>query len=144
MQGEFAENTDVLDGHLRALAQRDVSVCYFSYGGWFYGIAHGMTHKNVDLRIRQYRVADDASASLGNVRGNLSEEVSSQQARLNLQYAPVADLVTKQGMGHRGIHPPLKRAEDFLSTPCNQGRGRPSADEMNGLDFPIVDGRDND
>jgi CRISP-associated protein Cas1 len=39
------------------LCQRDIPLCYLSSGGWFYGITHGMSHKNVELRRRQYAAA---------------------------------------------------------------------------------------
>lgn len=44
---------------LRELAVRGIPVCHFSYGGWFYATTHGMTHKNVELRIRQFHAFDD-------------------------------------------------------------------------------------
>ncbi len=39
------------------LFEREIPVCYFSTGGWFRGIAHGLPHKNIELRIRQHAVA---------------------------------------------------------------------------------------
>lgn len=44
---------------VRELCVRSIPICYFSSGGWFYGITHGMSHKNVELRRLQYRLADD-------------------------------------------------------------------------------------
>ncbi len=49
---------------LRELMQRSIPVCYFSYGGWFYGISKGMPHKNVELRKLQYRAHTDKKKSL--------------------------------------------------------------------------------
>ena len=42
---------------IRELCTREIPICYFSHGGWFYGITHGMFHKNVELRRRQYAAA---------------------------------------------------------------------------------------
>ena len=53
---------------LREFCDRGIPVCYFSYGGWFYGITHGMTHKNVELRIRQFSTAADPAASVAIAR----------------------------------------------------------------------------
>ena len=36
------------------MCDRNIPICYFSYGGWFRGITNGMSHKNVELRCRQY------------------------------------------------------------------------------------------
>ena len=49
---------------VRELNVRGVSVCHFSYGGWFHGMTTGLVHKNVELRIRQYAIAGDAEQSL--------------------------------------------------------------------------------
>lgn len=46
------------------LLQRNVPICYFSYGGWFYGYSQGNSHKNVELRIKQFSVAGDSQKSL--------------------------------------------------------------------------------
>ncbi|MDH7516281.1 MAG: CRISPR-associated endonuclease Cas1, partial [Bacteroidota bacterium] len=43
---------------------RGIPVLFFSMGGWFKGIAHGMAHKNVELRWAQYEAARDAVRSL--------------------------------------------------------------------------------
>jgi len=43
---------------------RDIPVLFFSMGGWFKGLAHGMAHKNVEMRLAQYRAAQDPAASL--------------------------------------------------------------------------------
>jgi CRISPR-associated protein Cas1 len=47
-----------------SLCQRDIPICHYSSGGWFYGITHGMTHKNVELRLYQYRKAESKSEAL--------------------------------------------------------------------------------
>lgn len=53
---------------LGELLQRGIPVCFFSHGGWFYGIAQGHTHKNVELRMFQYRIAGDTGESLAIAR----------------------------------------------------------------------------
>jgi len=53
---------------IQTLCDRGIPVCYFSSGGWFYGITRGMDHKNVDLRRAQYRAADDPTRSLALAR----------------------------------------------------------------------------
>lgn len=57
-------NVQVTTPTLRELLERNIPVCYFTYGGWFYGITHGMSHKNVELRRLQYHLADDPKRSL--------------------------------------------------------------------------------
>ena len=45
---------------MRAAFSRDIPVCWFSYGGWFQGIAHGLPSKHVELRRRQVGIAAQA------------------------------------------------------------------------------------
>ena len=49
---------------MQAVLGRGLPVCLLSHGGWLYGMAVGMTHKNVELRRLQFRTAEDAGASL--------------------------------------------------------------------------------
>lgn len=49
---------------IRELCSRGIPICHLSHGGWFYGITHGMFHKNVELRRRQYAAAEDREKSL--------------------------------------------------------------------------------
>jgi CRISPR-associated protein Cas1 len=50
-------NVQVTTQLLRELFVRDAPVAWFSYGGWFSGIATGLPSKNVELRRRQVIVA---------------------------------------------------------------------------------------
>lgn len=50
-------NVQVSTQLLHECFRRSVPVAYFSYGGWFLGMAAGLPHKNVDLRIRQVGIA---------------------------------------------------------------------------------------
>lgn len=45
---------------VQALCEADIPVCYFSMGGWFYGITTGLSTKNVFLRQRQFACAREA------------------------------------------------------------------------------------
>ena len=45
---------------MRAAFSRQIPVCWFSYGGWFQGIAEGLPSKHVELRRRQAGIAAQA------------------------------------------------------------------------------------
>ena len=45
---------------MRAAFSRQIPVCWFSYGGWFQGVAHGLPSKHVELRRRQVGIAAQA------------------------------------------------------------------------------------
>lgn len=47
-------NVQITTQALREMCNRNIPICHFTYGGWFSGITTGMSHKNVELRCRQY------------------------------------------------------------------------------------------
>jgi CRISP-associated protein Cas1 len=46
-------HVQITTGALGACFDREIPVAFFSHGGWFRGMAHGLPGKNVDLRRRQ-------------------------------------------------------------------------------------------
>ncbi len=57
-------NIQVTTQAIRELASHGIPICYFSFGGYFQAMTIGLTHKNVELRIRQYEAAGIAERSL--------------------------------------------------------------------------------
>jgi CRISPR-associated protein Cas1 len=57
------------------LMQRNVPVLHFTHGGWFQGICLGMSHKNVELRIKQFEWARDSERSLSIARSLVSGKI---------------------------------------------------------------------
>lgn len=57
-------NVQVSTQVIHELCRRNIPVCYLSGGGWFYGVTHGITHKNVELRKRQFEVASNPGECL--------------------------------------------------------------------------------
>lgn len=57
-------NATVTTPALQELASRGVPICHFTAGNWFHAITHGMPSRNVGLRVRQFAVAANATASL--------------------------------------------------------------------------------
>ena len=58
-------NVQISTQALGEMIDRNIPISYFSYGGWFRGMSLGMPHKNVELRIKQYRVYNDENKRLG-------------------------------------------------------------------------------
>ncbi|BCJ50439.1 CRISPR-associated exonuclease Cas4/endonuclease Cas1 fusion [Actinoplanes sp. NBRC 14428] len=52
-------NVTVTPQAMRELFARDIPVCWFSYGGWFSGMAEGLPNKHVELRRSQYTATPD-------------------------------------------------------------------------------------
>lgn len=57
-------NATVGSALLRELFDRGVPVLWFSFGGWFSGVATGMPPGNIELRQRQYRAATIGAGQL--------------------------------------------------------------------------------
>lgn len=53
-------NVNMSTPALTTLLDRNIPVTFHSYGGWLRGIARGLDHRNVDIRIEQYRKSFDA------------------------------------------------------------------------------------
>ena len=69
-------NVQITAQATRELLDRGLPVCHFSYGGWLKGITASMSHKNVELRIAQFRAAADLSFSL-----SISQEIVKAKIR---------------------------------------------------------------
>ena len=52
-------NVSVTAQAMRELFAREIPVCWFSYGGWFTGMAEGLPGKHVDLRRGQYTASPE-------------------------------------------------------------------------------------
>lgn len=57
-------NVQVTSQLLREFFAREIPVCWFSYGGWFQGIAEGLPSKHVELRRRQVALAHQAGLAI--------------------------------------------------------------------------------
>ena len=63
-QINLSGNVQVSTQLLHAAFREGIPVCWFSYGGWFQGMAHGLPSKHVELRRRQVAVAAQAGLPL--------------------------------------------------------------------------------
>lgn len=57
-------NVNVTPQALRALFAREIAICWFSYGGWFTGMAEGLPSKHVDLRRSQYTAPPEQTLAI--------------------------------------------------------------------------------
>lgn len=75
-------NVQISSQALAALFREEIPVCFFSYGGWFNGIARGLTHKHVHLRRAQFKTAEDANRSLEIARALVRSKIRNQRTLL--------------------------------------------------------------
>ena len=66
-------NVQISSQMMRAAFRENIPVCWFSYGGWFQGIAEGLPSKHVDLRRRQVAIAVQAGLPIAKsmIKGKL-------------------------------------------------------------------------
>ncbi len=67
---------------LRSLAEREIPVFHHTYGGWLVAVTSGVPQRNVELRVEQYRVADDPSRSLPIARAIVAGKLRNQRTLL--------------------------------------------------------------
>lgn len=75
-------NVQVTAAAIRELADRNIPISYFSYGGWFTALTSGMCHKNVELRMAQSKAAFDPQAALSIARGFISAKIKNSRTLL--------------------------------------------------------------
>lgn len=67
---------------VQALCEQEVPIAYFSMGGWFYGVTHGLGVKNIYLRREQFRLADVPGFCLRLARALTAGKIRNQRTML--------------------------------------------------------------
>lgn len=99
---------------LTALLQKGVPVCHFTHGGWFYGISQGNTHKNVELRIKQFDLARSKSRSLDLAKKFVSGKIKNCRTLIRRNDADVSkEVLATLGSLVKEVDS-AKRAENLL------------------------------
>jgi CRISP-associated protein Cas1 len=75
-------NVQLTTQSIQALCEAAIPICYFSQGGWFYGITTGLNSKNIFLRRTQFRLADEEWFALGLARRLVAGKIRNQRTML--------------------------------------------------------------
>lgn len=75
-------NVSITTPALAALLEREIPVTFHSHGGWFRGVAHGLGHRNVEVRTAQYRMSFDEAACLRFARELVAAKITNQRTIL--------------------------------------------------------------
>ena len=75
-------NVSITTPALSALMDREIPVAFHSYGGWFRGLAHGIGHRNVDIRTAQYQSSFDSNFCLRFARDLVAAKIVNQRTIL--------------------------------------------------------------
>ncbi len=103
-------NVQITAQALHLLCEREIPICHFSYGGWFYGLTEGTGHKNVELRLHQYRAHADAQASLVLARSFVTGKIHNCRTLLRRNGRNVAPEVLQE------LHTYAERSRTASST----------------------------
>jgi len=86
-------NVQITTQALHELCDRNIPICHFSHGGWFYGVTHGMSHKNVELRRKQFALAENPDKSIEIARAFISGKIRNCRTMLRRNDASVPQKV---------------------------------------------------
>lgn len=75
-------NIQVTTQAIQSLCEAEVPVCYFSQGGWFYGITQPLCTKNVFLRQKQYAMAREPWFCMRLARQLVAGKIRNQRTML--------------------------------------------------------------
>lgn len=80
-------NVQISTQALRALLERDIPVAFFTSGGWYQGRAIGFEPKNIELRLAQFRAADDVERCLVFARTFIVAKIKNCRTMLRRNHA---------------------------------------------------------
>ncbi len=72
-------NVSITTPALATLMDREIPVAFHSHGGWFRGIAHGIGHRNVEVRTAQYQRSFDLTYCLAFARDLVAAKIVNQR-----------------------------------------------------------------
>jgi CRISPR-associated protein Cas1 len=75
-------NVQITTQAVQALCEAEVPICYFSMGGWFYGITMGLNTRNVFLRRSQFRLAEQEYFARAIARRLVAGKIRNQRTLL--------------------------------------------------------------
>lgn len=86
---------------LRELAARDVTILHLSYGGWLAAVTTPPPHKNIELRRRQFQVAENQKLCLYLARSFVSGKIRNSRTLLRRNARELPDNVIHRLAEHR-------------------------------------------
>jgi CRISPR-associated protein Cas1 len=98
---------------IQALCEAGIPICYFSMGGWFYGITTGLNQKNVFLRRSQFRFAEQDYFPVVLARRLVAGKIRNQRTLLQRNHVE-PDRNTLAGLKEMAEHAEGARTLDEL------------------------------
>ena len=102
-------NVQITTQAIQALCRAERPICYFSMGGWFYGVTSGMSIKNVVLRKAQILLSDYDWYSLRIARALVAGKIRNQRTMLLRNHIEPPELELRE------MRRMVERAENAIS-----------------------------
>ncbi len=102
-------NIQISTQAIQSLTQGEIPVCYFSQGGWFYGMTQGLSTRNVFLRKAQFKFAEEDWFCLRLARKLVAGKIRNHRTMLMRNHDEPPALVLDQ------MKTMIARAEDAVS-----------------------------
>ncbi|MBI1902227.1 MAG: CRISPR-associated endonuclease Cas1 [Planctomycetia bacterium] len=102
---------------VQALCEAEVPIGYFSMGGWFYGVTHGLGVRNIVLRREQFRWAESPGFCLRLSRALVAGKIRNQRTLLQRNH----------------LEPP-RQALNFLKCMIDEAERAASLEELLGIE----------
>lgn len=87
-------NVQVSTQAMQEMCSRGIPLTLFTTGGWYYGSATGMAHKNVELRIAQYAATADQNKSLALAREMIAAKIDNCRTLLMRNHQNLPDKIS--------------------------------------------------
>ncbi len=127
---------------LRELFDRQIPVCWMTYGGWLAGMTEGLGHNNVALRRTQFRLSDDGLFSLKLARRFVRNKIANCRTLLRRNHPDAPEISLRELQRAMGAADEAERVEDLLGIEGNAARvyfqnfpGMIKAGEEDGFSF---------
>jgi len=115
-------NVQLTTQAIQTLCRAGVPICYFSQGGWFYGITTGMNTKNIFLRRTQFRLAEENWFALALARRLVAGKIRNQRTLLQRNHVEPKAVVLKQLRDMIGRAEQAEGIEELLGIEGNAAR----------------------
>ncbi|MBK6514981.1 MAG: CRISPR-associated endonuclease Cas1 [Polyangiaceae bacterium] len=86
-------NVQISTQAMRALFERNIPISFFTTGGWYCGRATGLDSKNIELRLAQFRAADNARICLALSRAFVVSKIKNCRTLLRRNHPEPSDVV---------------------------------------------------
>ena len=89
-------NVSISAQAIRALTQQEIPILHHTYGGWLVALTTGVAFRNVELRSRQYRFADEPAACLPLARAVVVGKIKNQRTLLRRNHRVDPQMVLRE------------------------------------------------